>query len=75
MVLEIVILLLGLVATVSAMFAIYFHLAYQKACRNFLVSSYLLELLDQKKAASIIISAGTFSMFFILAVFRQNLGG
>lgn len=75
MILNITIFTLGILAFVSGMFVIYYHLEYRRACRNFLISSYLLELLDQKKVASIIIVAITFSFCVILAVFKQNYNG
>lgn len=76
MVFNILIFVFGSLAILSGFLVIYYHLAYQKACRNHLIRAYLLELLDQKKAAHMIIATITFSLFLILAVYKQNnLGG
>jgi hypothetical protein len=75
MVINIIIIALGIIAFVSGLSVIYYHLEYRRACRNFLIRSYLLEILEQKKAASIIIAATTFSFCVILAVYKQNYNG
>ena len=77
MLINIILFLLATIAFVSASFAIYYHLEFQKACRKgfFIASSYKLELLDQKKSVSIMIATFTFSFTWIIAVLKQNYTG
>ena len=77
MLINIIVFILVAIAITATLFAIYYHLEFQKVCRKgFFVSSYNLELLDQKKTAGILITTLTISSALIIAILKQNyIGG
>lgn len=77
MLINIIVFLLMVIAFIASSFTIYYHLEFQKACRKgFFISSYNLELLDQKKTVGMLISTVATSSALIIAILRQNyIGG
>jgi len=75
--LNIIIFILATIAFISIGFAIYYHLEFQKACRKgFFVSSYRIDLMDQKKTAATIVATVSLSFALIVAILKQNyIGG
>lgn len=74
---NIIVFILVVIAFTATSFIIYYHLEFKNACRKKLfVSSYNLELLDQKKTASTIIATVSLSFALIVAILKQNyIGG
>lgn len=76
MLVNLLIILLGIVGIISVVFMIYYHLEFQRACRKgYILSSYQLELLDQKKASSQIIATLSISSAMIIAILKQHYTG
>lgn len=70
-------LIIFFIAVASFLYAIHYQLEYQQECKKGNETSfYNLEKLDYKKAACLIISTTSFTLFLIVALLKQHyIGG